>query len=163
MPQSHVWFHLNSGIVTIDDTMFTTLLSFSPRCLSYSSTKDLPMKWLSLKLPTRPPSDLRHPDRGVLLRIPGSTQSPPAGSNDVQFYHDGTLSTSLAVLICIIPLENMRCPLFLGQNSGCILIALSPNIHGRIRRHRLRILSHLCDDAHDRERQPTAGGGHASQ
>ena len=35
----------------------------------------------------------------------------------VQFNHNGTTSASLAVWMCIVPNETMRCPLLLGRDS----------------------------------------------
>ena len=124
---------LISGVVTMDDATFTTLSSLTSGAWA---TSQFPCCAL---LDTGSPQSFIHQGAFDQMVATGAADesyvrstTPRSwsgfGSQEllstnrqarmtVQFYHNDTPSASLAVWICIVPNETMRCPLLLGRDS----------------------------------------------
>ena len=124
---------LIGGVVTMDDATFTTLLSLHN---GVSATTRFNCRAL---LDTgSPQSSIHHRafDQMVALGaadascIRSTTPRTWSGFGSrqllstnrqarmtVPFHHNGTTSASLAIWMCIVPNETMRCPLLLGRDS----------------------------------------------
>ena len=155
---------LISGVVTMDDTMFTTLLSLHSGVFT---TSRLNCRAL---LDTGSPQSFIHKrafDQMVATGAADASWVRPTtvrtwsgfGSRQllsihqqarmtIQFNHNGSPSASLAVWMYIVPNETMRCPLLLGREIWMRFHSrsyqtLSPQPDGRIFGE---LTLSLCDD-----------------
>ena len=155
---------LISGVVTMDDTTFTTLLSLHS---GVSTTSRFNCRALS---DTGSPQPFIHQGSFDQMVATGAADASCVRSTTsrtwsgfrsrqllsthrqarmtVQFNHNGTPSASLAVWMYIAPNETMRCPLLLGRDSWMRFHSrsyqtLSPQPDGRIFGE---LTLSLCDD-----------------
>ena len=168
---------LISGVVTMDDATFTTLLSLHS---GVSTTSRFNCRAL---LDTGSPQSFIHQGAFDQMVATGAADAScvrsttprtwsgfgsrqPLGTHQqaritIQFNHNGSPSASLAVWMYIVPNETMRCPLLLGRDSWMRFHSrsyqtLSPQPDGRIFGE---LTLSLCDDnlgsaaayIHDRE------------
>ena len=143
---------LISGIVTIDDDTFTTLPS-----LTSGASATSPFRCRAL-LDTGSPQSFIHQGTFDQMVATGATDESYVrsttprlwsafGSEEllstnrqarltIQFCHNDTPSASLAVWMYIVPNKTMRCPLLLGETTGCAYTrsyqTLAPIHDGRI-------------------------------
>ena len=144
---------LIGGVVTMDDATFTTLLSLHS---GVSSTSRFNCRAL---LDTGLPQSFIHQGAFDQIVATGAADASCVRSTTprtwsgfgsrqllsthrqarmtVQFNHNGTPSASLAVWMCIVPNETMRCPLLPGRDSWMRFHSrsyqtLSPQPDGRI-------------------------------
>ena len=106
---------LTSGVVTMDDVTFETLLSLTSGASATS------------RFCYRALLDTGSPQSSILRQIDNThivgfgfqylLRTNRQARMTIQFYHDGTSSASLAVLIYIVPNETIRRPLLLGRDS----------------------------------------------
>ena len=155
---------LISGVATIDDATFTTLLSLHSRV---STTYRFNCRAL---LDTGSPQSFIHQGAFDQMVATGAADASCVRSTTprtwsgfgsrqllstyqqarmtIQFNHNGSLSASLAVWMYIVPNETMRCPLLLGRDSWMRFQyhsyqTLSPQPDGRIFGE---LTVSLCDD-----------------
>ena len=155
---------LIGGVVTMDDATFTTLLSLHSGVLTTSRFNCRAL------LDTGSPQSFIHQGAFDQMVATGATDAfcvrsatPRTwigfGSRQllstnrqarmtVRFNHNGTMSTSLAVWMYIVPNETMRCPLLLGRDSWMRFHSrsyqtLSPQPDGRVFDE---LTLSLCDD-----------------
>ena len=124
---------LISGVVTMDDAMFTTLLSLA------SGFPAISRFICRALLGTRSPQPSIHQGTSGPRIVTGASDvsyvrsmTPRSwsgfGSREllsthrqtwmtIEVYHHGTLSASLAPWMCVVPNETIRCPLLLGRKS----------------------------------------------
>ena len=144
---------LISGVVTMDDATFTTLLSL------HSGVSTTSQSTCRALLDTGSPQSFIHQEAFDQMVATGAADSSCVRSTTprtwsgfgsrqllsnyrqvrmtVHFNHNGTPSASLAVWLYIVPNETMRCPLLLGLDSWMRFYSrsyqtLSPQPDGRI-------------------------------
>ena len=170
---------LISGVVTMDDATFTTLLSL------HSGVSTTARFNCRAPLDTGSPQSFIHQGAFDQMVAAGAADASCVGSTSprtwsgfgsrqllsthqqarmtIQFNHNGSPSASLAVWMYIVPNETMRCPLLLGRDSWMRFHSrsyqtLSPQPDGRIFG---KLTLSLCDDnlgsaaAYIRNREPS--------